>query len=55
MPGPGRQPDIKGIIMTGYGESLDESLRKGVHEVIQKPFNLYRIKILLEEALGSGE
>lgn len=45
-------PQIKGIVMTGYGETFFlEVLERGAYGIVQKPFDLDEIKGLLERAL----
>lgn len=45
--------DLKGIVMTGYGEIdlVEDANKLGIAAFIQKPFNLEEIKELLEKVI----
>lgn len=49
-------PDIKSILMTGYGESYlaDDVLAKGFCHVIQKPFDISEVMSMLDKTINGA-
>ena len=47
-------PEVPVILMTAFGtaEVLDEARRLGVYTVLDKPFDLEELDLLIEQALG---
>lgn len=49
-------PDIKVVLMTGYGEMhlLEDALKLGACDIIRKPFDLEEIRNFLERVFLAG-
>lgn len=50
-------PNYKIIILTGYGskEAADEALHLGAEEYLEKPFDIMKVKEMLEKMLCRGK